>query len=230
MKTTHATVRYPGLQHQAAEWKRRGPLFQAVRRFVWSQFRRPTGLWGIIVGKLMAHSSSNHDRIRWTMSLLDIQPSDRVLEIGFGPGVAIELASRMATSGFVAGVDHSEVMLRQAARLNVSAIRDGQVELRLGSASQQMSFDQPFDKIFTINSIHFWTDPVECLKKLGNLLRPSGMIAVVLQPRWRSATDSTTKIIGEELTAKLEIAGFRECRLVIRQTETVPVAFAIAVK
>ena len=164
------------------------------------------------------------------MSLLDIQPSDRVLEIGFGPGVAIELASRMATSGFVAGVDHSEVMLRQAARLNVSAIRDGQVELRLGSASQQMSFDQPFDKIFTINSIHFWTDPVECLKKLGNLLRPSGMIAVVLQPRWRSATDSTARTIGEELTVNLKIAGFSHCRLAMRRTETVPVAFAIAVK
>lgn len=230
METTSATARYPGLKHQADEWKCRGALFQAVRRFMRAQFGRPTGLWGVIAGKLMAHSSSNRDRIRWTMSLLDIQPSDRVLEIGFGPGVAIELASRLATRGFVAGVDHSEVMLRQAARLNAPAIRDGRVELRVGSASELPSFDRPFDKIFTINSIHFWTDPVECLKRTRALLRPGGMIAVAFQPRWRSATDSTARIIGEELAANLKIAGFVHCVLAMRQTETAPVAFAIAVK
>lgn len=38
---------------------------------------------------------------RWLVDLLDVQPDDRVLEVGFGPGMAIELiATRIhATMG-----------------------------------------------------------------------------------------------------------------------------------
>jgi trans-aconitate methyltransferase len=44
------------------------------------------------------------------------QPADRVLEIGFGPGIAIaELADR-ATRGHVYGIDHSQVMVQQASQ------------------------------------------------------------------------------------------------------------------
>ena len=60
--------------------------------------------------------------------------------------------------------------------------------------------------------------------------RPPVHAGAALQPRWRSATDSTARTIGEELTVNLKIAGFSHCRLAMRRTETVPVAFAIAVK
>jgi len=230
MGATRLAVKYPGLQHQADEGKSRGLLFQAVRRFLRAQFGRPTGLWGALVGKIMLHTPSNHDRTLWAISLLDIQPTDRLLEIGFGPGIAIELASGMATRGVVAGVDHSEVMLRQAARRNAAAIRDGKVDLRLGSASHLPSFEQPFDKIIAINSIHFWDNPVECLRQLRALLRPGGMIAVAVQPRWRSATDATAKNIGEEIAANLELAGFTNCRLVLKQTTSVPIACGVGIK
>ena len=62
-------------------------------------------------------------------------------------------------------------MVRQAGRRNAEAIRAGRVELRLGSVSSLPTFSQPFDKIFTINSIHFWHDPVECLKSLRMALK-----------------------------------------------------------
>lgn len=39
-----------------------------------------------------------------------LQPTDRVLEIGFGPGLPIaELSRRVGDSGHVYGIDHSEV-------------------------------------------------------------------------------------------------------------------------
>lgn len=83
----------------------------------------------------MALTPSNQKRIRWTISLLDIKPDDRLLEIGFGPGFAIELISKIASEGFIAGVDHSEVMVQQAEKRNARAIRDGKVVLRHGSVS-----------------------------------------------------------------------------------------------
>jgi ubiquinone/menaquinone biosynthesis C-methylase UbiE len=229
-KSMKAASKYPGLQKQPGSDEHRGRLFQALRRFLRDQFGRPAGLWGDVMGRIMACTPSNMERTRWTISLLDIKPSDRLLEIGFGPGFAIKLASGIASEGFVAGVDHSEVMVRHASRRNAGALRDGKVELLLGSASKLPKFDEPFDKIFTINSIHFWPEPVDCLKELGKLLKPGGLIAVTLQPRSRSATDATTQEVGKEVAKNLALAGFSQVRLEIKKLKPVAAACAIGTK
>lgn len=225
-----AALKYPGLPNQPDQDESRGRLFQYVRRLLRAQFGRPTGFLGNIAGKIMARTPSNKDRIQWTISLLDIKPNDRILEIGFGPGFAIELISKITSEGFIAGVDHSKVMVRHASKRNAKALRDGKVTLQLGSASNMPKFNEPFDKIFTINSIHFWNEPIDCLKGLRQLLRPGGLIAVTLQPRSRSATDTTTKEVGDELAKNLECAGFTQVRLEIRQAEPVSVACALGIK
>jgi len=222
-------LKYPGLQTQPGEIEASGSARQALRRFLRAQFGRPSGLWGHVVGAIMALRSSNKERSRWTLSLLDIKPTDRLLEIGFGPGFAIEQASRLATAGLVAGVDHSDVMVQQATRRNAGAMREGRVMLRLGSAADVPNFDQPFDKIYTINSIHFWEEPVECLKKLRALLKPGGLIAVTLQPRSQSATEASTRAIGDEVAEKLELAGFSQVRVEIKSLKPLPAACAIGV-
>jgi hypothetical protein len=81
-----------------------------------------------------------------------------------------------------------------------------------------------FDKVFTINSIHFWENPVQCLGGLRKLMRPGGRIAVAIQPRSRAATDETTAVIGDEIAANLERAGFTDCRVEIKKTSTAAVA------
>ncbi len=225
-----ATLKYPGLKNQPDPDEGRGRLFQSIRRLLRAQFGRPSGLLGIIAGRIMARTPSNKERIQWTISLLDIKPADRILEIGFGPGFAIELLSKIASEGFIAGVDHSDVMVRHASKRNAGAIREGKVALLLGSASTMPKFDEPFDKIFTINSIHFWNEPVDCLRELRKLLKPGGLIAVTLQPRSRSATDATTKEVGDELARNLERAGFTQVRLEIKQSEPVAVACALGIK
>lgn len=64
---------------------------------------------------------------------MDVQPSDRVLEIGFGPGIAVREIARRATRGQVVGIDRSAVMCAQAARRNAAAIRAGRVSLTVAS-------------------------------------------------------------------------------------------------
>jgi SAM-dependent methyltransferase len=119
-------------------------------------------------------------------------------------------------------------MVRHATRRNAEAIDRGRIVLRRASASDPPAFNEPFDKILTINSIHFWNEPVECLRQLRKLLRPGGLIAVTLQPRTRTATDATTTILGEEIAAKLERAGFSRCEVKIRKTTSVAVACVLA--
>ena len=219
--------KYPGLTNQPDMGRPAGPMVRLLRPFLRAQFGQPSGVVGQFVGQIMAHAKSNSERTRWTLSLLDIRPGDRVLEIGCGPGVALDIASRMASRGIVVGIDHSEVMVRQAARRNARAIRDGQVQVHLSSAERLPAFDQPFDKIFAINSVHFWTDPVESIRHLRRWLTPSGVLALTLQPRSRNATAETTTIIGQELMTKLELAGFTDCRLELHHMNPIVVACAL---
>ncbi|MFG1710805.1 class I SAM-dependent methyltransferase [Nonomuraea sp. M3C6] len=175
----------------------------------------------------MAHRRSNQQRNRWVVSLLDVQPTDRVLEIGFGPGVAIsELAGR-ATRGQVYGIDHSEVMVQQASRRNAAAINAHRVELVHASVDQLPNFDDPLDAVLAVNSVGFWPDPVERLGRLRRLLRPGGRIALVTQPRSPGATRDTTARAAQELQDLLTQAGFTKIRAEILDLDP-PVAGVLA--
>src|SRR5919109_1083461 len=140
-------------------------LKQRVIRYLVRQAHHPRGIVGWANGWMFAHRPSNRQRNIWAVSLLDVQPTDRVLEIGFGPGIAIRELSRRATHGYVAGVDHSAVMLAQASKRNREAIRAGRVDLRLASAESLPIFDEPFDRILSVNSVMFWDDPVRRLSE-----------------------------------------------------------------
>src|SRR5262249_61218485 len=91
--------------------------------------------------------------------LLNIQPSDRVLEVGFGPGVGIQLLAEKATAGEVAGIDCSEEMVEQATARNAAAVECGRVELQLGSVERLPFANETFDKALAINSMQIWLDP-----------------------------------------------------------------------
>ena len=61
-----------------------------IGRLFAGQLRRPQGLLGRFIGGKMARQ--NKESNDWTVSLLNIQPNDHVLEVGFGPGLAIKSA------------------------------------------------------------------------------------------------------------------------------------------
>ena len=184
-----------------------------IIRRVRAQFGRPTGFPGRVVGWIMAARSSNRRRNAWAVSLLDVQRHDRVLEIGFGPGIAVREISRLAVEGYVCGLDHSEEMLRQATRRNADAIRTGRVDLRLGSVDCLPVFAEPFDKVLAVNAIMFWDETIDRLKELRRVMHPGGRIAIAHQPRGPGATDATAAVRGEEIAASLTQAGFSEVRL-----------------
>jgi len=200
----------------------------AVRR-IRAQFGHPSGFWGPAVGWILASRPSNRRRNAWVVSLLEVQPRDRILEIGFGPGIAIQACSRLAVDGYVCGLDHSEEMFRQATRRNREAIRTGRVDLRLGSVESLPVFAEPFDKVLTVNTLMFWDHPIERLQELRRTMRPGGRIAIAHQPRGPGATYATAEARGDAIAAALTRAGFSEVQ-VHTMPLTPPVACAIGLK
>src|SRR5919201_5771714 len=187
---------------------------QSLTTYLVRQFGHPRGAVGSAAGWVMAHRASNRRRNGWVVSVLDVQPGERVLEIGFGPGVAIaELSRRVGDSGRVHGVDHSDVMLRAAMRRNASAVAAGRVTLSRASVDRlPPSVDGPFDAILTVNSLGFWPEPAERLRELHGRLGPGGRIAIASQPRCRGATARTSREAAREIEVQLERAGYAEAR------------------
>ncbi|WP_327584617.1 methyltransferase domain-containing protein [Nonomuraea sp. NBC_00507] len=194
------------------------------------QFHHPRGAAGNVAGWVMAHRASNRRRNSWVAALLDVQPTDRVLEIGFGPGLAIaELGRRVGPLGHVYGIDHSDVMLRQATKRNAAAIQAGRVTLILGTVDQlPPALDGPFDAVLAVNSLGFWTAPVERLDELRRRLSPGGRIAIASQPRCPGATRSTSLEAARTITDLLQDAGFAETRTEILDLDP-PVVCVLAV-
>jgi hypothetical protein len=74
----------------------------------------------------MAHRPSNAQRNRWVVSLLDVQPTDRVLEIGFGPGIAIQELSWSATAELPGFGDVTVSAIRSGTYPTTTDLRDRQ--------------------------------------------------------------------------------------------------------
>jgi ubiquinone/menaquinone biosynthesis C-methylase UbiE len=180
-----------------------------------------------MAGWVMAQRRSNRQRNSWAVSLLEVQPADRVLEIGFGPGLAIADLAHRTAQGHVYGIDRSEVMVHQASRRNRAAIRAHRVELVHASVDQLPGFDEPLDAILAVNSVGFWADPAERLHDLRRLLRPGGRIALATQPRCPGATRDTTARDAQGLQDLLTQAGFAQIRVETLELDP-PVACVLA--
>ena len=181
---------------------------RALDRDVIGQAHHPRGAAGRVAAWEMAHRPSNRQRSRWVVSLLGVRPADNVLEIGFGPGLAIAALAR-AGAGHVYGIDHSGVMLRQASRRNAAAIRAGRVTLIRASVDQiPPALDGPFDAILAVNSLGFWPDPGGRLAELRQRLAPGGRIAIASQPRCSGATAATSRDAARQIEGLLAEAGF----------------------
>ena len=191
-----------------------------------AQFAHPTGWPGHLAGWLMA--LKNRARNAWTIELLDVRPADHILEIGFGPGWAIQQLTALVTKGMVAGVDSSEAMLRQARQRNAAAIRAGRAELRLGPNAPLLYAAAQFDKVFAVNSTQFWPDLPAGLRELCRVLKANGRVVLTYQPP--SGTDDDARAMGEQLRTSMESAGFRLVRLETRALKPIIGVSVIGIK
>lgn len=149
----------------------------------------------------------NKDRIRWAIEKMGIRSDDRVLEIGFGPGYAVKLISETLNGGgSITGIDHSDIMYKQAVKKNSVGIRTGNVKLILGDFDKSVFPENEYDKIFAINVHWFWKDQQEHFKKISRLLKDDGNLYLIYQPRWAKSSEELNQITSDTKTV-LEDSG-----------------------
>lgn len=186
---------------------------QRIRRKLVGQAHNPTGLGGHVVGWILGRRPSNVRRNRWAVELLEVQPTDRVIELGCGPGVALAALADRATRGLVVGVDQSAVVIGQARRRNRDAIAQGRVRLIHAPVEHLQVTDGPFDAALAVNTVGMWPEPVTRLGEIGRQLRGGGRIALVSQPRCPGATAATSVAAADRLAGQLWDAGFTLVRV-----------------
>ena len=117
---------------------------------------------------------------RATRAALSLQPGERVLDIGSGPGfLAAEMAAEVGPDGRVHGVDPSESMLASARRLGAA------VEYSTGDALALPFPDEHFDVAVCTQVYEYVEDIAAALSEARRVLRSGGRL-LVLDTDWDS--------------------------------------------
>lgn len=184
------------------------------------QLKCPTGKWGRIAGRVMA--VVNRQPTQFAIEALCVEPSDTVLELGFGAGQGIKALAALAAHGLVLGIDHSPDMVALASATNRQAIRQGRVALRIGSLDALPWPAESVDKILAVNVVYFFDRTAKELAEARRVLRVGGRIAVYATDRvsmanWDFSRGNTHSLFdGDELRRLFVRGGFAEVETAIR--------------
>jgi SAM-dependent methyltransferase len=124
--------------------------------------------------------------------ILELQPGERILDIGCGTGNHL---LQFSGWGFnLAGLDASPQMVRRArARLGHLATVD------LGVAEDLPYHDNEFDAALFINTLEFLDDPAEALREAGRVARRAVFIAVTNSFSWYGLSMKLRGLFRESL-------------------------------
>ena len=139
----------------------------------------PQGEKGIQIGEMM-HATNIGMTLESIHSLL-VEDSEHILEIGHGNAGHLKSFLKIAKDLKYTGIDISETMHNEAKNLN-SEFKD-QADFVLYEGEKLPFEDEVFDKIFTVNTVYFWKEPVEYLNEIYRVLKDNGTFILTFGQR-----------------------------------------------
>lgn len=159
-------------------------------------------------------TSKVSDRFLWALEILDLDPADKVLEVGCGHGVAVSLVcERLGARGRITAIDRSQKMIAAARRRNRVHVESGRAVLEVVALEDADLGKRRFDKIFAFNVAPFWLEPNEALEVVRRHLAPRGAVYVFWDARRQTGSD-----LGERLSERLLLGGFAIDRVMVNDT------------
>ncbi|GAB3325863.1 methyltransferase domain-containing protein [Haloplanus rallus] len=116
------------------------------------------------------------------LELLDLDPDDRVLDVGCGTGFGTE--GLLQYTDDVHGLDQS---IHQMEKAFEKFGRTDEVNFYRGDAERLPFADDSFDAVWSSGSIEYWPNPVDALAEFRRVVRPGGPVLVV-GPNYPSST------------------------------------------
>lgn len=182
-----------------------------LTRFLARQFARPSGWAGRwLVAPILDRTGAAMNRL--TFQQLRLEPSDTIVEVGFGGG---DLIARLLAANLqqVVGIDLSEDMVARARRRFRRELEEGRLSLFPGSAEKLPLRNRSVDKACSVNNIYFWNDPARVMAEFARVLRPGGKLGVSFQTpeavrNWPGHIHGFTAYEPEEVARLMEQAGF----------------------
>jgi ubiquinone/menaquinone biosynthesis C-methylase UbiE len=161
-------------------------------------------------------------RLRWAVDSLDVQPGDRLLEVGCGHGVAVSLICDKLSGGRITAVDRSARMIEMARTRNHAHL--DKVRFTVSSIEEANLGDEVYDKAFAVH-VAALEKPGDALDVVRQRLVPQGRLYLFSQaPGWKAA--GQPQRFATELSRVLEDAGLAVEDVVVKEFAT---AFAAGV-
>jgi len=184
-------------------------MISRLRAALSRQLSHPSGPGGKVVARLMNRGNRNlNDQV---IARLDVQPGDRVLDLGFGGGLTFApLWERGAT---VVAIDRAEDMVAAARARFADAVAAGRLELHAGDVARLPLADGAVDRVLTVNTVYFWSDLGVAFREVRRVLAQGGRLVVAIRDRAvMQRLDPTVFTLRrpDELAAALRDAGFAE--------------------
>jgi trans-aconitate methyltransferase len=145
-------------------------------------------------------------RIRWAVELMDVQPSDHVLEIGCGPGAGAELILSRLDTGKLFAIDRSESGVDRTKRRNARDVESGKLTVRQIDLATLRVPVKRLNKVFAFNVNLFWVR--ECADEVALLherVLPGGAVYLFYEANRAELVPNIVK----RTSAALEAGGFR---------------------
>lgn len=121
-------------------------------------------------------------RLEAVVARLELDPADRVLEIGCGHGVAATLVCDLLAGGTYTAIDRSAKMVAAATRRNAGHVRSGTAEFLVGALEDADLGERRFDRIFAVRVGLFHREPERARGLAERWLAPGGRLDAVFDP------------------------------------------------
>lgn len=181
-----------------------------------------------MIGRLMNRHNARINA--FAVRALGVQPTDRVLEVGFGGGAA--LPALLERAALVAGIDRSGDMVRWAHQRFQRAVNSGRADFREAAVETIPFPAASFDKAYTVNTVYFWRSLHEGFSELHRVLAPGGRAVIGFLPKaWMDPLGYPAEFFTARATSDV-VDALRECGFhdvhVTRPEPTTPWNVAVA--